>query len=689
MDAVLQAQAYRLADWRVAGDDINYRRFFDVNALAAVRMEDPAVFEAAHTLPLRWLAEGKVTGLRIDHPDGLADPARYFERLQQRYAVQRLARGLAPKALYLVVEKIMADHEPPPADWLAHGGTGYRFSSLVNGLFVDAQAEPSMDAGYTAFTGVHMPFEEAAYECKRLIIETALFSDMAWLVDTLSRITRADRTVCDFTRNQLRVALVEVAAQFPVYRTYVMVDGGPPSETDRQHILWAISAARRRLGSSEGGVLAHLQSVLLGEPGAEPELRARFVRRWQQFTAPIMAKSMEDTFFYRYVRLLSLNDVGAEPRRFGVSVAAFHQSNLQRSRYFPHEMLATSTHDSKRSEDVRARLNVISEMPDAWQELVRTLQTIGERFQCEVDGQTVPSPHDLWDLYQTMVGIWPAHATNADERRELSERIQRYKEKALREAKLTSNWLFPNEAYEAAVRDYIEKVLIMDRFVLVLEAFVAQLAPYGYRNSLCQTALKLTVPGVPDIYQGCEVWNFSLVDPDNRRPVDLPALAASLQPLQALYGARDRYPSLEDWSALLGNGPEMPAGAKQLVTWRLLQLRRQMPALFRDSVYLPLSVQGPCEGHVVAFARISDQQAVVVVAGRLFLSLSGKAWADTVIAVASAHPTLARAGAWVDWMTGRELDNAAELPAQQVLGDTTQAPGRLPFAVLIAKDMLS
>lgn len=686
LDAVLQAQAYRLADWRVAGDDINYRRFFDINALAAIRMEDPEVFEAVHALPLRWLAEGQVTGLRIDHPDGLADPARYFERLQQRHAAQRQARGQPPQALYLVVEKIMADHEPLPADWRVHGGTGYRFSTLVNGLFIAVDARERFDAIYGAFTGDTRPFEEAAYECKRLIIETALFSDMAWLVDTLSRITRADRAVCDFTRNQLRVALVEVAAQFPVYRTYVVPGGAPPSEADRQHIAWAISAARRRLGSAEGGVLAYLQAVLQGEPGPEPGLRERFVRRWQQFTAPVMAKSVEDTLFYRYVRLVSLNDVGAEPQRFGISVAAFHQGNLQRGRHLPHELLATSTHDSKRSEDVRARLNVLSEMPAAWQETVQALQACGQRFEMEVDGRAAPLPHDLWGLYQAMVGIWPAHATDPQERQGLVQRIQRYKEKAMREAKLESNWLFPNEAYEAAVRDYIEKSLSTERFVSELEAFVQRVSPYGFRNSLCQLALKLTAPGVPDIYQGCEVWNFALVDPDNRRPADLPALAAALEPLRALYRGEGQYPAPADWHALLGNGPVMPPGAKQLVTWRLLQLRRLMPALFRDGLYLPLALEGPAQEHALAFARIGGDQAIVVVCGRLLVGLGERGWNGTRMALASAHPALARPGRWRDWMTGQTLANAPDHSLDEVLGDIGPASTRLPFAILVAQD---
>lgn len=688
LDAVLQAQAYRLADWRVAGDDINYRRFFDINALAAIRMEDPAVFEAVHAQTFRWLAEGKVTGLRIDHPDGLANPGQYFARLQQRHQALLQVQGQPQRALYVVVEKIMAEHEPLPADWQVHGGTGYRFATLANGVFVDSDAQERFDALYTGFTGDDRPFEEAARECKRLIIETALFSDLGWLVQTLAQITRADRQVCDFTRNQLRLALVEVAVRFPVYRTYVVPGGAPPSDIDRQHIAWAVGAARRHLGTAEGGVLAYLQGVLLGEDGARPELRARFVRRWQQFTAPVMAKAVEDTLFYRYVRLVSLNDVGAEPRRFGLSVAAFHQANQQRARHVPHGLLATSTHDSKRSEDVRARLNVLSELPEAWAEAVQALQEAGERFQAVVDDAPAPGAHDRWGLFQALVGIWPAQGCKAAERDALRERVQRYMVKAMREAKLQTNWLFPHQDYEAAAAQYIDKTLSSERFTGALQAFVQRIAPYGFRNSLAQLALKLTAPGVPDIYQGCEQWNFSLVDPDNRRPVDFAALAVHLSPVQALY-AHGRWPDAAQWQALLGAGPAMPDAAKLLTTWRLLQLRERHAAVFRDGIYLPLAIEGPAAVHALAFARIHEGTAVVVVCSRLMVRWTAEhpgGWSDTCLALADAHPALARPGRWTDTCTGQAHEGNAYLRLADVLGAVGAGGSRLPFAVLTAQE---
>lgn len=686
LDQLLQRQAYRLADWRVAGDDINYRRFFNINALAAIRMEDPGVFDAVHAQTLRWLAEGNVHGLRIDHPDGLARPAEYFERLQQRYQQLRQARGMPPRTLYLVVEKIVAEHEPLPADWPVHGGTGYRFATLVNGLFVDAQAQAQFDAVYTAFTGEAVSLEDATRECKRLIIETALYSDLEWLVNTLKRITRSDRRVCDFTRNQLRVVLTEVATHFPVYRTYV-VPGIAPSAADVQHIDRALAAARRRLGTSEGGVLAFLRGVLLAEgENAAMELRADFVRRWQQFTAPVMAKAVEDTLFYRYVRLVSLNDVGGEPQRFGLPIAGFHHAISQRSRHEPYGLLATSTHDSKRSEDVRARLNVLSELVGEWQQTVNTLQEAAQPFQSTVDDLPAPSAHDRWALFQAMVGIWPAGGAEASERPLLRERIQSYMVKAMREAKQETNWLFPNQAYEDAVTKYIERALFSEPFRRPLQDWVDRIAPYGFRNSLCQLAIKLLVPGVPDIYQGCEQWNFSLVDPDNRRAVDFVALQSSLRPLQALY-AHGAFPDQACWQRLMNpGGASVPSGTKQMVTWRLLQLRAQDPPLLRDGIYLPLSVEGPAAEHAVAFARIHEGRCVVLVCGRLLARWDEdfqSDWNSTQMAMANAHPTLAKPQAWINLFTGMRMNNMAQLPLADVLGNVGAGRSQLPFAVLV------
>ncbi|AVO47956.1 4-alpha-glucanotransferase [Melaminivora suipulveris] len=683
LGALLDAQAWRLASWRVAADDINYRRFFDINTLAAVRVEEPAVFEASHALVLRWLAEGKVGGLRVDHPDGLAQPAQYFQRLQRRHAELARAAGREAQALYVVVEKILADHEPLPQDWPVHGSTGYRFAALVNALFVDGAAQGAFDDAYAGFIGQASDFDQMQYECKRLIIKSAFAGDLNWLAHTLHRITRADRAASDYTLNQLRQALAEVAAHFPVYRAYVQPDG-PASDADRQHIAWAVAAARRRMGTVEGGALTYLQSVLLGEAGSEPQARRDFVRRWQQFTAPVMAKAVEDTLFYRYVPLVSLNDVGAEPRRFGVSPAAFHQAQQYAARLLPHTMLASSTHDSKRSEDVRARLNVLSEMPQLWSETAQRLRAVARRFETEVDGEAAPRPNDLWALYQALVGVWPAQGAASDERAALQERIQQYMVKALREAKLQTNWLFPNEAYEAAVAGYIERALATDAFVATLQELVQTIAPPGFRNSLSQLALKLTAPGVPDIYQGCEQWSFALVDPDNRRPVDFAALAQDLEQVRTLY-AHGRHPAPQDWQRLLDGVP--PPQAKQLVTWRLLQLRRHLPEVFRDGSYVPLSLDGPASEHAVAFCRLHQGRAVAVVCARLVHGLAARGWQGTRLALPGGHPLLGQPQRWRDWLTGRELHAALDGLALHELISSSAAPATgLPFAVLVCED---
>ncbi|WP_332742176.1 malto-oligosyltrehalose synthase [Hydrogenophaga sp.] len=684
LDALLSRQAYRLADWRVAGDDINYRRFFDINALAALRMEDSAVFEATHQRILGWLADGTVTGLRVDHPDGLSRPAAYFRRLQRRYAELTRTAGGTPRALYLVVEKILADHEPLPPAWPVHGGTGYRFSSLVNGLFVDPAAEAAFERGYETFTGDTRSFEQTVLACKRLVIDDAFASELDWLAQTLHRITRADRTTCDFTRNRLRRALAEIAAAFPVYRTYVGADAFEASETDRKHVAWALAAARRRLGLTEAGLLQCLEPILLGVAGPAQALRDRFVERWQQFTSPVMAKSVEDTAFYRHVRLASLNDVGSEPRRFGVSAAAFHNTNAQRARHRPHGLLATSTHDSKRSEDTRARLNVLSEMPAEWEDAVRELDAIGRRFISQVDDASAPSAHDRWTLFQALAGIWPAAASQSQERVALLERAQLYMRKAMREAKQETNWLNPNEAYEFAVETYIARVLALDSFVQRLEALVRDIAPLGFRNSLTQLALKMTVPGVPDIYQGCEEWSFRLVDPDNRQPVDFAAMAASLERVRREVGP-GAWPTRQQWQALL---PECPGGElKQFVTWRLLALRRAHAALFRDGLYLPLAVEGSAADHVIAFARLHEGQVVVVAVARLLHGLARQGWGTTTLQLSSAHPLLARTALWRNWLTGQALPGSEErIRALDLFGDVGPGGGGLPFVVLVQDD---
>jgi (1->4)-alpha-D-glucan 1-alpha-D-glucosylmutase len=690
LDALIGAQAYRLAHWRVASDDVNYRRFFDVNTLAALRMERPEVFEATHRTVLQWLQDGWLSGLRIDHPDGLSDPQAYFERLQARYADQAATTGLPPRALYVVVEKIQAEHEPLPGPWPVHGDTGYRFASLAHGLFVQAAHAGAMLDAYHAFTGEPVDFDELVWRCKKHIIETSLFSELNWLAHAAYALTRACRRRTDFSRNRLLVALAELAGAFPVYRTYLRV-GTPASPMERQHVDWAVAAAKRRLGGAEASVLDHLRDILLGEGEAAAmpdDQRARFLARWQQFTAPVMAKGVEDTAFYRYLPLVSLNDVGSDPRSFGNSVAAFHAANQSRQRYRPHCLLAGSTHDSKRSEDVRARIAVLSELPAQWEDFLLRVSGWGELVaKRSEDDRARPDGNTVWLLFQTLVGVWPAVPPDEAQREELRQRVQEAMRKSVREAKQHTSWLCPEPAYEDALARYIDGVL-RPPFTDEIQKFVGRVAPFGFANSLVQLALKCTAPGVPDLYQGCEQWNFSLVDPDNRRPVDYARLAQGLASVQALYAGG--FPSAQDWTVLLRGVAD--GRVKQLATWRLLALRRERPALFRGGSYVPLTAEGPAADHAIAYARQHEGQAVVLVAARLLHTLTGGdstawspgLWEGTWLRGPAEPGNLRRFGRWRNWLTGERLASSAEggLDARAVF----EGAGGLPFAVLVGEE---
>ncbi|MDB5947805.1 MAG: malto-oligosyltrehalose synthase, partial [Ramlibacter sp.] len=693
LHALIARQAYRLADWHVASDDVNYRRFFDVNTLAALRMERGSVFEATHRRVLHWLQDGHLSALRIDHPDGLSDPGRYFDRLQTHFADQAAVTGGERRAMYLVAEKILAEHEAMPEDWPVHGDTGYRFATLVNGVFVDGEHAGEFDNGYRAFTGQTESFEEIVYRCKKLIIESSLFSELDWLAESLYRISRADRRTCDFTRNRLRVALAEVAAAFPVYRTYLRGDSDPTA-TDIKHTDWALAAARRRLGGGEATVLQHLRNVLLGEIDVPAAQRERFLARWQQFTAPVMAKAVEDTAFYRYLRLVSLNDVGGDPQRFSVTVAAFHAANQSRARFMPHSLLATSTHDSKRAEDLRARIDVLSELPGLWQATAQRWLTWAGRYQAQTDAGPAPFRNDLWLLFQTLAGIWPAVPPDAQEREQLRERVKAYMLKAAREAKQNTSWVSPDEAYEAALAACIDGLLRPtgpNPFVDDLQAFASRIAPFGFHNSLSQLALKFTVPGVPDVYQGCEQWNFSLVDPDNRRKVAFAGLAAQLQQLQPLYA--QSWPAASHWRELLDTLHD--GRLKQLLTWRLLHLRQAHQQLMRLGSYLPLSAEGDAAPHLVAFGRAREGDTMLVIASRMTCTLcdsdasrwSGDLWRNTQLLVGADQPVLAKVPAWRDWITGRRVvpspqpDGGVVIRLHGVFSADGHPP--LPFAVLM------
>jgi len=651
---LLEQQAYRVAFWRVASDEINYRRFFDINDLAALRMEYPQTFYTTHRLVSHLIAQGKVNGLRIDHPDGLYDPAAYYERLQSFVTAAAVSGGAPPargNTLYVVVEKILASHEHLPADWPVHGTTGYDFVNLVNGLFIDASAEEELDRAYARFIRRAVDFDQLLADRKRLIMRFALSSELNVLANHLNRLSEADWYARDFTLNSLRDAIREVIAYFPVYRTYLR--GGRVSAEDRRYIEWAVAQAKKNSTAADISVFEFVRRILLLEEiDRLPEVYRRgvldFAMRFQQYTAPVMAKGLEDTSFYIYNRFVSLNEVGGDPRRFGVSVPAFHRGNQERAKRFPYSMLATSTHDTKRSEDVRARINVLSELPRDWRAAVNRWARINRSRKRKLEEGYAPDRNDEYLLYQTLVGAWPLQDPEGPALEAFAQRIEEYLLKAVREAKVHTSWINPNVKYEEATQQFVRGLLAPGHnlFLQDFVPFVRRLTYPGLCNSLAQTLLKLTAPGVPDIYQGNELWDFSLVDPDNRRPVDYEYRRQLLDSLAEELGA----PDPARVRALLDRIED--GRAKLYLTWKTLARRRALAGLFRDGEYLPLAVEGRRAEHLCAFARRHDQATVVVVVPRCVAHLAPegrlpleKVWADTWVEAPSA-------GAFENVLTG-------------------------------------
>ena len=618
---LIEAQAYRLAFWRVASDEINYRRFFDINDLAGLRMENDEVFDATHQLLLRLVQEGKLDGLRLDHPDGLYDPEAYFCKLIEHC-------NHVGRAPYLVVEKILAADEDLRGSWPVHGTTGYEFTNLLNGLFVDTSAAERMQRAYHSFIGGHVDFDDLLYRSKKLIMKSALSGELNVLANLLSKIAEADRHTCDYTLNGLRTALAEIVACFPVYRGYI--SAREVTQEDLRNIEQAALAAKRRSTTADASIFEFVRDVLTlaaadGKSPAYTEQVLAFSMKFQQFTSPVMAKGLEDTGSYIYHRLLSLNEVGGDPRRFGVTRSAFHRANQLRAERSPHSMLATSSHDSKRSEDVRARLNVLSEIPAAWRLALRRWGRANQNIKGMVDGMAVPTLNDEYFIYQTLLGIWPLGEPDRNKMARFSARIKEYLVKALREAKVHTSWINPNKAYEDAVTAFADALINAPpdcAFLTDFRPFQRRIARLGMFNSLSQTLIKLTVPGVPDIYQGCESWSFSLVDPDNRRPVDFGSRQTMLVGLQTLFaqesqqrsvGVRALCDTLED------------GRAKLLTVWLGLMLRQRWPEVFQQGSYLPLAVRGEQAAHLCAYARSFGERTVITVAPRFFVRLLGDA----------------------------------------------------------------
>jgi (1->4)-alpha-D-glucan 1-alpha-D-glucosylmutase len=633
---LIKAQAYRLAYWRVAADDINYRRFFDVNDLAGLRQENEIVFVQTHEFVLQLLREGKIDGLRVDHPDGLYDPKQYFER------VQGAERSDGARSYYLVAEKILTGDEQLPGGWPIHGTTGYNFSNLVNGLFVDPDSERKLDRIYRAFIGRHANFKDLVYKCKKLVMDQLLNSELNVLANHLSRIALADRHTCDFTLKSLRDALTEIVACFPVYRTYVTEQG--VSESDRAYINEAVDCAKGKSSTTETSVYDFIREVLLtsqvqGHPQFYQRSVVHFAMKFQQYTSALMAKGVEDTSFYRYNRLVSLNDVGGDPLRFGTTPEQFHREIVQRSHAWPHEMSATSTHDSKRSEDVRARINVLSEIPMEWHRKVRTWREMNRDKKIFHDAAGTPTPNDEYLFYQTLVGAWPAGDEASNPPEDFVKRICEYMLKSVREAKEKTSWANQNKEYEDALTKFVEGVLGSREFRNDFIPFQRKISYFGMLNSLSQTMIKLTVPGVPDTYQGNELWELNLVDPDNRRAVDYDVRRHMLAEFREICdnGCDQQAAFTRELAANMDDGR-----IKAYLIWKVLNLRKQQPDLFQLGEYVPIEITGERAKHLVAFARRHGTQALIVAAPRLCAQLmageprmpnSEEAWQNVQITI--------------------------------------------------------
>ncbi|MBI5604376.1 MAG: malto-oligosyltrehalose synthase [Deltaproteobacteria bacterium] len=700
LDGLLNAQAYRFSHWRVATDEINYRRFFDINELAGLRVERPQVFLETHRLIFKLVREKKVTGLRVDHPDGLYNPSEYFYRLQKACFIQkglhraeerlteadqasisledfgkelgRLYDAQVHKdpafssnaSFYIIGEKILTRNERMPEDWPIFGSVGYDFLNPVNGILIDSENAKAFDALYGRFISRSMNYTELVYEKKKLIMQVAMSAEINMLGHTLDRLAEKNRYTRDFTLNSLKTAIMEVIACFPVYRSYV--NYCQVLERDRHYIEQAVAGARRKNPALSALIFAFLEKILLfrypeefGE--AEKMEWLDFVMRFQQFTGPVMAKGLEDTVFYIYNRLLSLNDVGGNPEDFGTSLEAFHGRNIEKTKSWTHSLNATSTHDTKRSEDVRARINVLSELPDEWGKCLVRWGRINKKKKSLIDDQRVPDPNEEYFLYQTLLGAWPlppqnksalpfiekvastllktfpSHPADETDRDIFVRRIKEYMVKAVREAKIHSSWINPDLAYEEALLQFIEALLsppTNNAFLKDFKPFQEKLAYWGMFNSLSQTLLKIVSPGTPDFYQGTELWDFSLADPDNRRPVDFKIRQDLLKKLKKkVEAARKDLTGLaeeliRDWK---------DGRIKLYVTFRALNYRRENHLLFAEGIYLPLTAEGKRNRNICAFARQKEDKTALIIVPRLLAGQGlspeipplGKVWEDS------------------------------------------------------------
>jgi (1->4)-alpha-D-glucan 1-alpha-D-glucosylmutase len=654
LDELLADQPYRLAFWRDGMRNINYRRFFDISDLVGIRVEDPEVFEATHVLIFRLAKKGKVAGLRVDHIDGLYDPLEYLRRLQSRLGGAKPPG--AASGFYVVVEKILGGDEELPEDWPACGSTGYDFLNTLNAVFVDAQGLKFLDRTYRRFTGARLDFGDVVYESKKRVMQELFAAELRALAHHLGRLAE-DHHDRDLDPEELVQALTEVTACLPVYRTYIQ--GFEVSPRDRFYIESALENVCRRNPGVSVSALDFVRWVLLLDfpPSCGVRQREdclRFVMRWQQFTGSVMAKGLEDTALYSYNRLISLNEVGSGPEGIdaSASVERFHRHNQRTLQRWPYTLNATSTHDTKRSEDVRARLNVLSELPRAWARSLNRWSRMNREKKSLANGHAVPDSNEEVLFYQTLVGAWPLEAEEVPEFR---RRLQAYMIKAAREAKVHTSWLHPDEAYEEAPTSFVDACLDTsgpNQFLDDFLRFQGSIAYYGALNSLAQALLKITSPGIPDLYQGTELWDFSLVDPDNRRPVDFSRRTQMLSELKRLE-AGDPAQLVRELLASWTDGR-----IKMYLMWKALEFRRAHARLFEASDYLPLSASGQGREHLLAFARRKGDKWAMVAVPRLIAGLCApgrpplgrRVWKDAVLNLPPGAP-----GRWVNVFTGKSL----------------------------------
>ncbi|MQT12087.1 malto-oligosyltrehalose synthase [Segnochrobactrum spirostomi] len=671
LDALIARQNWRLAWWRIARDAINWRRFFEIDGLVGVRVEREEVFEAVHALTFDLYARGLIDGVRIDHVDGLADPRGYCRRLRQRLALlsDKRPAELGKGPAIILVEKILAADESLDEGWLVDGTTGYDFLDRVSGLLVDPAGEAPLTALWAEMRGATVSFEDEVLTARREVLTTSFVSEWEATARAITAVAALDPMTRDHTLPAIRRALGEIVVHFPVYRTYAGAAGFGPD--DAAVLARALAGAKIGLGPADVEVAERIADILGRQapqdfPPAERELRERAITRFQQLTSPIAAKSVEDTAFYRYGRLLARNDVGADPGRFSLDLAAFHALGADRAQHYPDALLATATHDHKRGEDARARLAVLSEVPEAFATALARWRNINADLRRDTKAGPAPDSVDEAMLYQTLIGLWPTGLAPADRHaiEALRARVEAWQLKALREAKRHTSWTDPNVDYEGGAGDFLARILARADFVTELADFVARIAPAGALNSLIQTALKMTTPGVPDLYQGTEFWDFSLVDPDNRRPVDFDArrdaLAAGATPTELLAAWRD-------------------GRVKQAMIAALAGARTANPALWARGAYEPLMIEGAQAGRALAFARrLGREEAVVVMPLRAARLLAGdlpqvtaESWGDTALVL----PATAGEAPLTDVLSGQVLPAAGRIPLASLLKD-------FPIAVL-------